>query len=428
MKKVVPGRVEIIAVGSELLGPDFMDTNSLYLSARLNELGWTVAFKTIVGDREVDLCPRLREALRRTDLVVVIGGLGPTRDDITTQAVAKTVCRKRVLDKGVLGAIESRLRGRRIPLSAANKKQAYVVEGAEILPNRNGTAPGQWLNVDGKQLILLPGPPHELKTICENLVWPALAKRPRGFLARGILKTTGLAESMVETRIADLYPKRNDLDMTVLASPGQVDVHLQAFSAVSSPLAACKVERLRARLARRLGDFVFSRTGESLEEVVGGLLRRLKKTLAVAESCSGGLIGHRLTNIPGSSEYFLEGVIAYSNAAKSDVLFVAPRIIDTHGAVSLQTAKAMARGVRRRARADFGLAVTGIAGPSGGTPEKPVGLVFVALAWRGGIEVQKNQFLGGRDRIKTQSAQKALDVLRLRLLLELRAGRRRKNR
>ncbi|MGB7296371.1 MAG: competence/damage-inducible protein A [Candidatus Aminicenantales bacterium] len=425
---MLPGRVEIIAVGSELLGSHFLDTNSLYLTARLKELGWTVAFKTIVGDRLNDLRLRLGQALRRTDLVMVTGGLGPTRDDITTPTVARTLGRKRRLDKNVLGAIENRLCSRGIPLSAANRKQAYVVEGAKVLPNRSGTAPGQWLNTRGKQVILLPGPPHELKTICEDNVWPVLMRRRRGFFVRGILKTTGLPESMVETRIADLYPKSADLGVTVLASPGQIEIHVEAFSVVSPIQAARKLQRLKFRLLRRLKDSAFSQTGETLEEVVGNLLRKLKKTLAVAESCSGGLIGHRLTNVPGSSEYFLEGVIAYHNAAKIDLLCVPAKTIERHGAVSPQTAQAMARGIRKRARSDFGLAVTGIAGPSGGTPEKPIGLVFVALAWRGGTTVQENLFLGTRDRIKIQSAQTALDVLRRRLLLEVRGAKRSKKR
>jgi nicotinamide-nucleotide amidase len=425
---MVPGRVEIIAVGSELLGPDFLDTNSLYLSARLDELGWEVAFKTIVGDQPSDLRLRLREALRRTDLVIVMGGLGPTLDDMTTEAVAKTVGRKRVLDRGVLQSIETRLRRRRIPLSAANRKQAYLVQGAEVLANKNGTAPGQRLTIGRRQLILLPGPPHELKPICEEHVWPDLGLRRRGFIARGTLKTIGLAESMVESLLAGHYPRSADLGVTVLASPGQVDVHLKAFSSKSSLSADQKLRRLRSRLSRRLGDSVFSQSGESLEEVVGNLLINKKKTLAVAESCSGGLIGHLITNVPGSSGYFLEGVVAYSNASKIDLLFVSPKLMIKHGAVSPQTAKAMALGVRRRARADYGLAVTGIAGPSGGTPDKPVGLVFVALAWRGDVEVRKNLFMGTRGRIKIQAAQKALDMLRRRLLQDVRPAERRRKR
>jgi nicotinamide-nucleotide amidase len=422
---VLPARVEIIAVGSELLGPDFRDTNSLYLSARLNELGWAVAFKTIVGDKENDLRLRLGEALRQTDLVMVIGGLGPTCDDITIKAVAGAVGRKPVMHKGVLQAIEARLRRRQIPLSRANRKQAYIVPGAEILPNKNGTAPGQWLTVGGTELILLPGPPHELQPMCEEHIWPVLADRRPGFFVQGILRTTGLAESTVETLLAGHYPKSEQLGVTVLASPGQVDVYLRAFSARSPLSAVRKLRRLKSRLARPLKGYVFSRAGESLEEVVAGLLKKSHQTLAVAESCSGGLIGHRLTNIPGSSEYFLEGVIAYSNASKIDLLFVPPKMIKNYGAVSARTAEAMARGVRRRARADYGLAVTGIAGPSGGTPDKPVGLVFVALAWQGGVEVHKNIFLGTRERIKMQTAQNALDLLRRRLVLAVRGTKRR---
>lgn len=422
------GRVEIIAVGSELLGSDFQDTNSLYLSAHLQELGWAVRFKTVVGDRESDLKRRLGEALRRMDLVLVSGGLGPTKDDITTQAVAKALGRRRRMNGTVLGAIENRLRRRGIPLSAANKKQAYVLDGAKVLPNRNGTAPGQWLRAEGKQIILLPGPPHELKAICEEHIWPVLDKRRSGFVARGILKITGLAESVVETLIADLYPRGGTQNMTVLASPGQVEIHLAAFSPDNSLAASRKLQEIRSRLARRLKDAVFSKTGESLEEVVGGLLKRSGKTLAVAESCSGGLIGHRLTNVPGSSDYFLGGVIAYGNAAKIDLLSIPPETIDRHGAVSSQTAKAMARGVRKRIRSDIGLAITGIAGPSGATPDKPVGLVFVALAWKGGCEVQRNFFLGSRDRIKAQSAQAGLDVLRRYLLQSVPTAARRRPR
>jgi nicotinamide-nucleotide amidase len=414
-----PGRAEIIAVGTELLGSDFVDTNSLYLAACLEEFGWELAFKTIVGDRPKDLELKLSEALRRTDMVIVIGGLGPTSDDITIETAARTVRRKRALHRGVLESIEMRLRRRGIPLSAANKKQAYIIQGAEVLPNRNGTAPGQRLTVDGKKLILLPGPPHELKPICEEHVWPELReRRRRGYLVRGILKTTGLAESMVESLLAGRYPRNKDLGVTLLASPGQVEIHLKAYSPRSLTMAGQKLGRLRSRIARRMGDHVFSQSGESLEEVVGGLLKKSRRTLAVAESCSGGLIAHRLTNVPGSSAYFLEGVVAYSNAAKADLLRVSQKLMIRHGAVSHQTARAMAVGVRRRARADFGLAVTGIAGPSGGTPDKPVGLVFVALSWRGGSEVWENLFLGTRDRVKAQSAQKALDVLRRRLLRE----------
>ena len=420
-----PGRVEIIAVGSELLTPHFQDTNSLYLSARLNDLGWTVAFKTIVGDNAEDLRLRLREALRRTELVIVMGGLGPTGDDITREAVAGALGRDLVLQRDVLEGIEDRFRRRQLPMPKPNRKQAFVIGGAAVLPNKNGTAPGQVLKVGRKKIVLLPGPPHELKPMCEESVWPALGKERSGHFSRAVLKVTSLTESMVDVLISDLYPKRADLGLTILASPGQIEVHLSAFSAGSGVLAEKKLRRLKSKLMGRLRNHVFSETGDSLEEVVGLLLKKQKKTLAVAESCSGGLISHRLTNVPGSSEYFLEGAIAYSNAAKIELLAVSPDLIKTHGAVSFPVARAMASGIRRCARADLGLAVTGIAGPTGGSPEKPIGLVFTALAWPGGTEVQKNLFLGKREQVKLQSAQKGLDMVRRHLLQNARSKKRR---
>jgi nicotinamide-nucleotide amidase len=425
VKKEIPGRVEIIAVGSELLTPHFQDTNSLYLSARLNDLGWTVAFKTIVGDDKEDLCWRLREALRRTELVMVMGGLGPTGDDITREAMAKALGRELVLHTDVLKKIKDRFRKRLLAMPRANRKQAFIIRGATVLPNENGTAPGQLLKVRGKKVVLLPGPPHELKPMCEESLWPILGKEGGGHLSKAVLKATGLTESEVEALISDLYPKRADLGLTILASPGQIEVHLWAFSAGSRALAENKLRRLKSGIIRRLQSHVFSEAGESLEQIVGLLLKKQKKTLAVAESCSGGLISHRLTNVPGSSEYFLEGAVAYSNAAKVDVLAVPPDLIEAHGAVSFPVARAMASGIRRRARADLGLAVTGIAGPTGGTPEKPVGLVFTALAWPGGTEVQKNLFLGKREQVKLQSAQKALDMVRRHLRQKAKARKRR---
>ena len=425
MKEEIPGRVEIIAVGSELLTPYFQDTNSLYLSARLNDLGWNVAFKTIVGDEREDLRLRLREALRRTKLVMIMGGLGPTGDDITTEAVAGALGRDLVLQRDVLERIEDRFRSRQMPMPRANKKQALIISGAAVLPNWNGTAAGQLIRVGGKKIVLLPGPPHELKPMCEEYVWPALGKKQGGYLARAVLRATGLTESMVEALISDLYPKRADLGLTILASPGQIEIHLWAFSAESRALAERKLGGLKSKLGRRLCTHIFSENGESLEEIVGLLLKKKKKTLAVAESCSGGLISHRLTNVPGSSEYFLEGAITYSNSAKIDLLAVPPDLLEAHGAVSFPVARAMASGIRRRARADLGLAVTGIAGPTGGSPDKPVGLVFTALAWPGGTVVQKNLFLGKREQVKLQSAQKALDMVRRHLLQKARAKKRR---
>jgi nicotinamide-nucleotide amidase len=424
VKKEFPRRAEIVAVGSELLTPHFQDTNSLYLTARLNDIGWTVASKTIVGDDVRDLSLRVREALRRTELVMIIGGLGPTGDDVTREAVARALGRGLVLEKDLLERIKERFLRRRLAMPEANRKQAFIVRGAAVLPNKNGTAPGQMIRTAGRTIVLLPGPPHELKPICEASVWPGLEKERRRHLSRAVLKVTGLTESMVEGLISGLYPKTPDLGLTVLAFPGQVEIHLLASSEASQVRAEEKLRRFKSRLLGRLKSHIFSKSGESLEQVVGSLLRKKTKTLAVAESCSGGLISHRLTNVPGSSDYFLEGVVAYSNAAKADLLAVPLGLIERHGAVSLPVARAMARGIRKRARADIGLAVTGIAGPSGGSADKPVGLVFTALAWSGGTEVKEDLFLGMREQVKFQAAQKALDMTR-RHLLRARAKKRR---
>ncbi len=408
--------VEILAVGSELLSPDFQDTNSLYLTARLNELGYSVRFKTVVGDDQPDLSLRLKQACRQSGLVLVIGGLGPTTDDRTREAVASALRRRLTFRPDLLERIEERFRRRNVPMPESNRKQAFVVEGAEVLPNRNGTAAGQWIPFGTRTIVLLPGPPHELKAMFEESVQPRLETSRPGFLARRVLKTAGLTESQVETLISDLYPRTGNLTVTVLASPGQIEIHLTSFSRTGLSAALGRLRRLEMKLAPRLKAHLFSVSGETLEEVVGRILREKGRTLAVAESCSGGLLGHRLTNVPGSSDYFLAGVVAYSNAAKTAFLGIRPSSIARHGAVSSAVARQMAQGIRNRTRADYGLSITGIAGPSGATSEKPVGLVFIGLAWAGGAEVQKNIFLGNRQMVKFQSTQKALDMVRRQLL------------
>lgn len=410
-------RIEILAVGSELLTPFFQDTNSLYLTRRLNDLGLEVSRKTVVGDEWSQLLPCLREAIDRSDMVFSVGGLGPTEDDRTRGALAEVLGRKLVLRKEILRRIKERFRKRGMSMPESNKKQAFVIEGAEPLPNSHGTAPGQWLEREGKKIILLPGPLRELRPMFEEYVWPRLQGLKRRFLARRTLKITGLPESMLEDRICDLYPDDPDQRITVLASPGQVEIHLTAVSEKSEAAAGKKNRRLAQLVAERLDDFVFSEEGERLEEVVGRLLRKKRKTLAAAESCTGGLLSHRLTNIPGSSDYFLEGVVTYGNRSKVERLGVPEDLIGKYGAVSAPVSEAMALGVRKRLGADYGLAVTGIAGPTGGTPSKPVGLVFISVAGANGLETAKNLFLGGREQVKFQSTQKALDMLRRFLLL-----------
>jgi len=409
-------KIEILAVGSELLTPFYQDTNSLYLTQRLNDLGLEVSFKTVVGDERESLLVCIKNALVQADVLLAMGGLGPTADDITREVFAETLGRQLVYCPDIFKKIEARFRRRALAIPAANKKQAYIIQGSEVLENKNGTAPGLWLEEGRTRIALLPGPPAELKPMFEEFVWPKLAAFQKGLSSRRVIKIAGLTESEVETRISGLYPKERGLGLTILASPGQIEIQLYAFAPDASGLPAIKIEELGQRILERLGGHVFSTAGEELEEVVGGLLGEHRKTLAVAESCSGGLLSHRLTNVSGSSKYFLEGLITYSNQAKIRDLNVPEALIQNHGAVSAEVAQAMADGVRQKAGSSFGLAITGIAGPTGGTAEKPVGLVYSALSWEGGVDIIKNVFLGKREQIKFQSTQKALDMLRRHLL------------
>ncbi|UCC41304.1 MAG: competence/damage-inducible protein A [Candidatus Aminicenantes bacterium] len=416
MKDKKDHRIEIIAVGSELLTPFFQDTNSLYLTQRLNDLAMDVSYKTIVGDDWTDLTQSIQEALSHAHLIIAMGGLGPTKDDRTREAFATVLERKLIFKEEILKKIEARFKRRGMFMPQVNKKQAYIIKGALILDNKNGTAPGQWLDTKEHIIVLLPGPPHELKPMFEASVWPRLQKLRTDYVARRVLKTAGLTESKIESLIFDAYPKASHLNLTTLAYPGQIEIHMTAHSKESKAQAERRVKKLEKAILARLNDSVFSASGAELEEVIGNLLCLNKKNLAVAESCTGGFLGHRITNVPGSSEYFIQGIVAYSNEAKTNQLGISPDLIEKQGAVSPQVAQAMATGIKEKANSSYGLAVTGIAGPTGGTPEKPVGLVYIALAWDKGTEVSKNLFLGNREAIKFQSSQKALDMLRRHLL------------
>lgn len=416
MNETVDPKVEIIAVGSELLSPYFQDTNSLFLTGRFNDLGLEVSFKSIVGDEWADLCLSISVALDRAHIVIAMGGLGPTKDDRTREAFASVLDRKLVFKKSLLQKIEGRFRRRGMSMPAVNKKQAYVIEGSEILDNPNGTAPGIWMETGSNLIVILPGPPQELKPMFDASVWPRLKKFQRIFSVRKVIKITGLTESKIESLIADLYPAGKNLRLTTLAYPGQIEIHLLSQSIKSFEQAGKNLETLKAALLTKLGQNVFSTDGNELEAVVGEILTRNKETLAVAESCTGGYLGHRITNVPGSSNYFHSGIVAYSDSQKNQLLGVSLELIEMHGAVSRETAEAMAAGIRNRAGVDYGLAITGIAGPGGGTPEKPVGLVFTAVAGKTFVKAARNVFLGGRETIKFQSSQKALDMLRRYLL------------
>lgn len=410
-------RVEFIAIGSELLSPSFIETNSLFLAEKLEELGLRLSFKTVVSDRLEEIKEVLTVAKKRSQLIFISGGLGPTEDDRTRQAVAEVLNRKLIFHQSILDNIKKRFESRGLVMPASNRQQAYVIEGAEILENPMGTAPGMWLETKNQIFVLLPGPPSELKPMVENLVRSKLEKFRQHQVLKAIIKIAGAGESWVEDQIRAVYRMLpENLELTTLAAPGDVQIRLSMLVKVSRKKDLLVFDRIKNKIIGLLGNKVYSTSGESLEEVVGRKLTEMKKTLACAESCSGGLLANRITNIPGSSNYFLEGLVTYSNQAKIRELGVPEKLIREKGAVSQEVAEAMAEGVRRKSGADLALSTTGIAGPGGGTEAKPVGLVYVGLAFPGGVWVEKNLFKGNRDQIKFQTTQKALDMLRLKLM------------
>jgi len=405
-------RAEIIAVGSEMLTPFRVDTNSLYLTDELNRVGIEVARKVIVGDDRAALREAMREALERAEVVIAVGGLGPTEDDVTREAVAELLERKLQLNEAILRGLQERFRRFGRQMAEVNKRQAMVPEGATPLENKRGTAPGLWMETDGGIVILLPGPPHELKAMFEAQVRSRLEKLSGGLrLHARELRVTGLPESDLDQRIAPIYTGYSDAQTTVLAAPGEIQIHLRAWSREASA-ANRLLDEMVERIRFALGETVFTTRGEELEEVVAKLLNENGATIAVAESCTGGLVAQRLTSIPGSSSYFLGGVVCYSNEVKAAWVDVPEELIQEKGAVSSEVALALAEGIRRRSGASLGLGITGIAGPGGGTREKPVGTVHMALAGSAGMKERSFHFPGDRERIRQQASQAALDMVR----------------
>jgi nicotinamide-nucleotide amidase len=406
---------EIIAVGSEMLTPQRVDTNSLYLTGELNRLGVEVVAKCVIGDHRERLAAAIRSAISRSAIVILSGGLGPTEDDVTRDAVALALGRKLVFHADLYEAIERRFAQMKRPMPEVNKRQAFLVEGAEPLPNDRGTAPGQWVEASGAVLMLLPGPPHELSAMFEGHCLPRLAHIvPKLAIRTLVLRVTGMSESDLDQTIAPVYTRYQNPVTTILAAKGDLQVHLRARCA-TLPEADALLGEVAEPIERLLGDRIYSRNGDPLEVVVGGLLRQAHATVSVAESCTGGLLGGRLTETPGSSDYFVGGFITYSNELKEKLLGVPPETIAEFGAVSRQTAEAMAAGARRRTGSDYAVAVTGVAGPAG-SEAKPVGTVYVAVADAAGLQVAHRRFLGDRARIRAFTAQMALDTLRRRLI------------
>ena len=406
---------EIIAVGSELLTPQHTDTNSLYLTDRLNSLGILVRFKTIVGDSREDLARVLRAALERSPLIVLIGGLGPTDDDLTRDVVADVLGRSLHEDAELRRRIQDRFARLGRPMPENNLRQAQVPEGGEWLENRNGTAAGIWIKHRENILVLLPGPPRELEPMFDATCVPRLERvAPGERIKSRVYKVVGLPESEVDHLIAPIYRPYSNPATTILATLGSIEVHLRARAATDQE-AEARLAELGDKIELVLGDHVYSSKGESLEEIVGMYLVMRQKTIAVAESCTGGLLAERLTRISGSSSYFLGGVVCYTNEMKTRWAGVPADLIQNHGAVSHPVAKALAEGIRSRAGASMGVGITGIAGPTGGTSEKPVGLVFVALADERGTQVREFRFPGPRDRVRLWATQMALEMVRRRI-------------
>lgn len=419
---------EIIAVGSELLTPWRQDTNSLVITEQLNGIGIEVRGKAIVGDDRHQIARALREAIGRVPLVVLTGGLGPTDDDVTREVAADVLGRSLSEDASIVERIRSRFAARGWIMPEVNRRQAQVPEGAELLDNSRGTAPGLWIEHADGVVVLLPGPPRELQPMLAALVTAQLGSRTAGeHLCRRIVKVTGRPESDVEQTVQPVYAPWRDRDpsvsTTILASPGQIELHVSTRAA-SIEAGAAILDDAVAALVGALGESAFSTDGRTLEQVVGGLLTEANLRIAVAESCSGGLLLSRLTDVPGSSAYVETGVVAYSNRSKSELLGVPASLIEAHGAVSEPVAQALASGVRSRGHADLGVGITGIAGPGGGSPEKPVGTVVIAVDGPQAMRrVTTRCFPGGRQLVKRQATEAALDMTR-RALLAVAAGTR----
>jgi nicotinamide-nucleotide amidase len=409
-------KAEIIAVGSELLTPDHLDTNSLYLTEELNKLGIEVVRKTIVGDNRELLAEAFRDALERVRLILASGGLGPTEDDLTRETVAELLDRRLILNESILHYIEGRFRqlGREMP--AVNVRQAMVPEGAEVMENPRGSAPGLWLEDQGRSIALLPGPPRELKPMYLEQVLPRLEKRPSGVrMFHRELRVAGLGESALEQRINSIYTRHADVNTTILAAPGEIQIHLRMWTD-NVDQAKTTLDEIVQGFELVLTDRIYSQDGSSMEEVIARLLTMNQATISAAESCTGGLLAERLTSIAGSSSYFLGGVVCYSNDLKTAWVQVPKELIQSKGAVSSEVAMALADGIRRSAGSTLGVGITGIAGPGGGSEEKPVGTVHIALSHAVGVKERSVRFPGDREAVRWHASQLALDMVRLHFL------------
>jgi nicotinamide-nucleotide amidase len=404
---------EIINIGTELLLGYTIDTNSAYISQRLSSIGIDVFFRTTVGDNKERLLSVLGIAGGRSDIIITNGGLGPTVDDITFKTISEFTHKRLKFYKEVLEDIDTHFKNRAIKMPLCNKRQAYVPEGSLIMKNDAGTAPGIILETNKKLLIALPGPSFEMGPMVDNLVIPYLKKRfaLKNIIKSKTIKITGLPESKVNEKIKDLLELKPPVTVGIYAHPQQVDLRI-TVKARDEKFADREILKIERTIRKRLKGFIFGADSDTLEEVAGNLLIKNRKTISVAESCTGGLLSNRITNIPGSSEYFKMGIVAYSNEAKINRLSVPKALIKRHGAVSKEVAVSMAKNVRAEVNTDIGVGITGIAGPKGATKTKPVGLVYIALSAPDKTIYRKFNFTGDRLTIRQRSANAALDLIR----------------
>ncbi len=403
---------EIIAVGSELLTPSKIDTNSLHLTDQLNALGVEVARKSIVGDDRARLTEAVKSAMASARIVILTGGLGPTEDDVTRDAVAAATGREQKFVQSIADGIEERFRQRGRKMAEINKRQAYVIEGAEALPNGRGTAPGQWLVHGGVAVMLLPGPPKELMPMFAGECLPRLeAMLPKQVIRTRFFRVAGMPESELDALIAPVYTKYTNPATTILAAAGDLQIHLRARAATAEE-AETLLDAVAPPIEGLLGDRIYSRNGDPLEAVIGAMLRERGETLSVAESCTGGMIAARLTSVAGSSDYFSGGLITYQTPMKTALADVDAALVESRGVVSEEVARAMAEGARARTGSSWALSVTGVAGPSGGTEATPVGTVIFGIAGPAGVEALRVRLPGDREFVRVFAVQAGLDFLR----------------
>lgn len=404
-------RAEIISIGTELLLGEVVDTNAAFIADQLAQAGINLYYKTTVGDNWLRLNSALSIALSRANLLIVTGGLGPTQDDITKDVIAGAVGHSLTLHNDALQHIQHYLQMSGRPMTETSRRQAMFPEGADMIPNPNGSAPGVWLETNDRIIISLPGVPHEMRAMMQETVVPRLTEKQQiAPLHSKVLRFLGIGESALEREVIDIIEQQSTPTLAIYASLSDVRLRMTC-RAETAEEAEALFAPLEEEIRKRVGKYLYAMGEESLEQTIGKSLIEHNKTLAVAESCSGGLLGHQLTTVAGSSQYFMGGIVAYDNEVKEQLLSVPSDMIERHGAVSEQVAYAMADGVRQRLDTDFGIGITGIAGPDGGTDEKPVGTVYVACTSPSVRQVVHRVFKGKREVVKERSAREALRLL-----------------